>query len=49
MSRSITWLRPAELSPDEHRRRLLLATTTGLGVAGLAATAYPFLDSMEPS
>ncbi|MBU6437306.1 MAG: ubiquinol-cytochrome c reductase iron-sulfur subunit [Betaproteobacteria bacterium] len=49
MSRSVTWLRPAELSPDEHRRRLLLATTTGLGVAGLAATAYPFLDSMEPS
>lgn len=49
MSRTITWLRSEDISPDEQRRRLLLATTCGVGAAGLAVTAYPFLDSMEPS
>ncbi len=34
---------------DIHRRRFLTAATAGLGSAGLAATAIPFVESMSPS
>jgi ubiquinol-cytochrome c reductase iron-sulfur subunit len=34
---------------DKERRKLLVATTAGVGGFGLAATAIPFLLSMAPS
>ena len=34
---------------NDRRRRLLTAATSIVGGAGLVATAYPFVDSMEPS
>lgn len=34
---------------DLRRRKLLLAATTGVGIAGAVATAIPFIDSMAPS
>jgi ubiquinol-cytochrome c reductase iron-sulfur subunit len=41
---------PEPLDPNElGRRRLLLASTVGMGGLGLAATALPFIESMKPS
>jgi ubiquinol-cytochrome c reductase iron-sulfur subunit len=41
---------PEPLDPNElARRRLLLASTVGMGGLGLAVTAIPFIDSMAPS
>lgn len=37
-----------DASERNNRRRLLLATS-GLGIVGAAAAAYPFVASMEPS
>jgi ubiquinol-cytochrome c reductase iron-sulfur subunit len=37
---------------DEHeraRRKMLLASTAGLGAVGVVATAIPFVESMQPS
>jgi ubiquinol-cytochrome c reductase iron-sulfur subunit len=35
--------------PDFDRRKFLVAATTGVGVAGVAVTAVPFVKSMLPS
>ncbi|GAB3455158.1 ubiquinol-cytochrome c reductase iron-sulfur subunit [Massilia terrae] len=35
--------------PELARRKLLLASTVGLGTAGLVLTAVPFVASLEPS
>lgn len=35
--------------PDRGRRRLLIATTTVVGAAGLVAVGIPFIDSFWPS
>jgi ubiquinol-cytochrome c reductase iron-sulfur subunit len=41
---------PEPLDPQEQsRRRILLASTIGMGSLGIAITAVPFLESMEPS
>ncbi|GAB3426319.1 ubiquinol-cytochrome c reductase iron-sulfur subunit [Massilia solisilvae] len=34
---------------EQARRRILVASTIGMGTVGLAATAIPFVASMEPS
>lgn len=34
---------------EQQRRKLLLASTIGMGSIGLVATAIPFVESMEPS
>ena len=36
-------------SPDQSRRRLLLATTGVAGAVGVGAVAWPFLASLQPS
>jgi ubiquinol-cytochrome c reductase iron-sulfur subunit len=41
---------PEPLDQNElARRKLLLASTVGMGGLGLAATAIPFIESMKPS
>ncbi|HEY9164217.1 MAG TPA: ubiquinol-cytochrome c reductase iron-sulfur subunit N-terminal domain-containing protein, partial [Magnetovibrio sp.] len=34
---------------DGNRRDFLLISTTTLGVAGVAAAAWPFIDSINPA
>ncbi len=36
-------------SPDQSRRRLLLASTGVVGAVGVGAAAWPFLASLQPS
>ena len=38
-----------EEKPDLDRRRMLTATTAAVGAAGVALTAVPFIESLEPS
>lgn len=40
---------PADAGPGDARRQWLVAATGAVGGAGLLATAWPLLDSMEPS
>ncbi|HEY6516104.1 MAG TPA: ubiquinol-cytochrome c reductase iron-sulfur subunit [Steroidobacteraceae bacterium] len=41
--------KPIEDAPDLDRRRMLTTTTAAVGAVGVALTAVPFLESLEPS
>ncbi|MGH8200174.1 MAG: ubiquinol-cytochrome c reductase iron-sulfur subunit [Steroidobacteraceae bacterium] len=41
--------KPIEDEPDLDRRRMLTTTTAAVGAIGVALTAVPFIETMEPS